>query len=286
MNKGEILENTYEIIEEIGAGGGGVVYRATHLRLNIDVVVKRIKDNIVNKVNAQTVLEETIAHGAAQDSVYMAQGEILYRKGQNDEAVTCFMQTLKSTEDAQMKRRAIFLCDDVYKNTGNDVIDEEIALLEKYSGLLEDLTLKERLADAYVRKAQSDNQCETEYYGKALEQFQKIYDSGYVTYQIQVNIALVYEYMDAFDNAEKLLLEIAKSYPEQYETYKRLAYLEADLQQGKENADRDYQKMREYYEQAVLLYDKGAVQDMEMDMLEQMMDELETGGWLMKGRIE
>lgn len=51
MEKGMVLANTYEILEEIGSGGGGVVYRARHTRLNTDVVVKKIKDEIVNRVN-------------------------------------------------------------------------------------------------------------------------------------------------------------------------------------------------------------------------------------------
>ena len=50
---GTVLENTYEIVEEIGAGGGGVVFRAKHLRLQTDVVVKKIKDEVRGKINAR-----------------------------------------------------------------------------------------------------------------------------------------------------------------------------------------------------------------------------------------
>ena len=51
LTKGTILENTYEIIEEIGSGGGGIVFKARHLRLQTDVVVKKIKDEVRGKVN-------------------------------------------------------------------------------------------------------------------------------------------------------------------------------------------------------------------------------------------
>ncbi len=51
--KGTILENTYEIIEEIGSGGGGVVYKARHLRLQTDVVVKKMKDEVRGKLKSR-----------------------------------------------------------------------------------------------------------------------------------------------------------------------------------------------------------------------------------------
>lgn len=51
ITRGTVLVNTYEIIDVIGSGGGGVTYKARHLRLNTDVVVKKIKEDIVDKVN-------------------------------------------------------------------------------------------------------------------------------------------------------------------------------------------------------------------------------------------
>jgi tetratricopeptide (TPR) repeat protein len=92
-------------------------------------------------------------------------------------------------------------------------------------------------------------------------------------------MAILYEDMGEFESAQALLLEMADSYPKRYEVYKRLAFLEADWQQTKDNADRDYTQMQTYYEEAVSRYDSDE-QDLEMDMLEQMMQELRDGGWL------
>lgn len=50
ITEGTILNDTYKIIEEIGSGGGGVVYKAQHLRLDTEVVVKRIRDEAVGKI--------------------------------------------------------------------------------------------------------------------------------------------------------------------------------------------------------------------------------------------
>ena len=40
------LNDTYTIVDEIGSGGGGVVYKAYHERLKTYVVVKQIKENV------------------------------------------------------------------------------------------------------------------------------------------------------------------------------------------------------------------------------------------------
>lgn len=46
-----IIDNTYKIIGEIGSGGGGVVYKAYHLRLEKYVVIKKIKDSVKGKID-------------------------------------------------------------------------------------------------------------------------------------------------------------------------------------------------------------------------------------------
>ena len=42
----EIIASTYEIIGELGSGGGGTVYLANHMRLDKRVVLKADKRNI------------------------------------------------------------------------------------------------------------------------------------------------------------------------------------------------------------------------------------------------
>ena len=45
----QIIASTYEIIEKLGAGGGGNVYLANHLRLGKKVVLKADKRKITTK---------------------------------------------------------------------------------------------------------------------------------------------------------------------------------------------------------------------------------------------
>ncbi|MCM1468146.1 MAG: protein kinase [Alistipes sp.] len=46
MNYPEELEATYEILEQIGEGGGGIIYKAVHKRLQKTVVLKKIRSKI------------------------------------------------------------------------------------------------------------------------------------------------------------------------------------------------------------------------------------------------
>ncbi len=231
---------------------------------------------------AEKQLNVGIELGMAQDSIYMAQGEIACVKGQYEEALEYLGQAITGTSDMQMKKKAVLLCVDVYKTIGNEAVDQEIELLEQYRGQFEGngyLVMTEYLAEAYTRKAQTDEAKASECYQTALGLFQTICDSGYVTFQLQQNMAILYENLDQFEEAEVLLQQMAEAYPERYEVYKRLAYLEADKQQMKDNIDRNYKQMLVFYEKAKGKYPEEE-QDMEMDMLDNMMQELKDGGWL------
>ena len=53
IQQGSVINDTYRIDEKIGAGGGGTVYKAYHLRLQKYVVVKRINDAWVGVMDSR-----------------------------------------------------------------------------------------------------------------------------------------------------------------------------------------------------------------------------------------
>lgn len=57
LQNGQILDNQYHIVKEIGAGGVGVIYLAYHIRLQKYVVLKKMKSNFVGVVNARSEVD-------------------------------------------------------------------------------------------------------------------------------------------------------------------------------------------------------------------------------------
>ena len=53
IQRGDIINGTYRIEDIIGAGGGGTVFKAYHLRLEKYVVVKRINDPWVDIMDSR-----------------------------------------------------------------------------------------------------------------------------------------------------------------------------------------------------------------------------------------
>lgn len=53
LQNGDIIGGMYQVVREIGKGGTGVIYLGYHLRLQKQVVIKRIKDNFTGRVNVR-----------------------------------------------------------------------------------------------------------------------------------------------------------------------------------------------------------------------------------------
>ena len=113
-----------------------------------------------------------------------------------------------------------------------------------------------------------------------MSRFLKLQDQGYVTYQMMSNTAVLYQQMGQLEQAREQLLAMEERYPNRYETYRQLAFLEADIQQRRGNSQRNYRKMKEYYDKAMELYQPLGITDSRMQMLETLVKDAKAGGWL------
>ena len=250
-----------------------------------DYAISQAKEGNIKK--AEAYLEEAVKLGLGEDSIYMVQGEISFAQNRYDEAMEFLDKAIRTNTDEDMRKRAVLLYDEIYRELGDTYLNEEISFLEQEEnravGSASGMNLTERLADAYVRKAEADEEHRQDYYQKALEKFLILYENGYSTRQMMENIAIIYQELGEYEQAEKMLFSMAEQYPDSYISYKRLAYLEAEKQQVKENRERDYSRMKEYYDRAKELYgDQSA--DQEMQMLDNLIQDLIDGNWLQEDK--
>lgn len=231
-----------------------------------------------NTEAAVKALQKAVLLGLGEDSVDLVLGSIAYVNDSCEEAVNILQQAIEGAETVSVRRRAVLLCDKAYQELGEEWLDDEIVLLEQELAHYQDpasaADIIGRLADACVRKAESILETgvagasfsAAAYYRIALDELVSLYESGYVTSTLLENIAILYGNLGETDEARSILSAMTVLYPGSYVPYKRFAYLELQLQEEKETAERDYTAMCSYYEQALALYDEEEA-DPEMEEL-------------------
>lgn len=234
-----------------------------------------------NLYQAEEALEEAIELGLEDDSIHYAEGELCVARKQIEEAIEHFKTTIDITDDAILEKRAVLLCATALRD--NNRLDEEVELLETARNQIDTqakMVITEYLADAYMRQGDTHPDQLVSYNQKALSLFQELMQNGYVTYQLQENMAILYEENQDFEASKSVLMKLAADYPDNYRVYKRLAFLEADRQQYLNNSQRDYSTVKVYYDKCKELYEQQNVEDPEILMLDSMIRDLQSGGWL------
>ena len=257
-------------------------YLSTDAEVYRDAALIRVKNG--DAEGAQEFLDSARRLGLDEASIHYTAAEIAVYKEDYDTASSLLRKVLAMDANEEIRRRAILLSSRIYQITKDykaeiDLLSGEIESADYQQKLL----YKEYLAGAYAAYAENDEAERQDCLQKALTLFEEIRESGYVTYQINENIVVLLEETDHFEEAKKELMSMQEEYPDDYRVYKRLAILEADMQQQMENGERDYHDMKDYYDQAVTLYEQsGAAEDVEMQMLKARMQDVMDGGWLLE----
>jgi serine/threonine-protein kinase len=238
-------------------------------------------------VKAGEILEEAFALGLTEDNIYLVKGEIDLSNGSYLSSVDNFLSCIKVTESDYSKNRAYVMCSKTFEEAGEIIEASKLKNIELLEEAIIDLPLdmtmivNARLAEAYVEYGtlMQDNA----YYQKAINVFNAAVNMGWDNYNTHNNLSLLYRQLNNYEKAYQELELMLKEYGENYNTYKRLAYLEADVQGAKINENREYAKFKAYYDQAMLLYEdekKNNKNDTEMEFLESMYQDLVEGKWL------
>ena len=108
-------------------------------------------------------------------------------------------------------------------------------------------------------------------------------DAGGASEQTLFNLVTAYQYVDDNQNAQAILNELVKDYPNDPDVYARLAILEADKQAKLSQTLRNYDNFKKYYEKAEKLDQHNRVSGTSstyIKTMEQLMERLKKNNWI------
>lgn len=247
---------------------------------------------IGDTIKASEILGEAIELGIASDSVYLIKGEIDLSDGAYPSGEENYLKCIHITENDYTKMRAYIMCGKLYDSViafsqnvseNGDVLIKKSNLLSEAKNVLPiELTLgiQESLIQSYIDCGTYLN--DNHYYGLAIEISENMVSMNWDTYDTHNNMVILKQKMGDLDSAFEELDKMLVKYGEDYNIYKRLSFLELDLQSKKVNEDRDYNTFLGYYEKALELYKsqlKNNMTDVEMVRLDEMYAALVEGSW-------
>ncbi|MEE1086121.1 MAG: protein kinase [Schaedlerella sp.] len=231
---------------------------------------------------AEAVLEDAIDYGLEEDSIYYAKAEIEKSMGRTDDALLHFEESIERTDNDELKARAYVLCSKIYEERNSRENEREILLeAEREVPVEYQMLILERLIQADIDIAESRGN--DRYREEAIEKLHKVIEQGWDTYETYDNLVILNEKLGNIYEAEEIVWEMAELFGEDYNIYKRLAFLEINRQELLENRDRDYSVFSDYYNRASELYYEqlnNSSNDLEMELLDNVYNQVIAGGWL------
>ena len=235
-----------------------------------------------NPKEAEKVLDEAVELGLKDDSVYYARGEIEKTLGHYGEAIQDFDQCIQCTDDVQLKERSYILVSDIYQEQGMEEKQRDALLTAKAELPVENqMILLERLIQADINLAEKSG--DSTYRQEAITVLKQVISQGWDSYDTYNNLVILNEKEKNLSEAEECLSLMMEKFGEDYNIYKRYAFLELDKQELKSNKERNYQTFSQYYRSAVNLYYDQLTDnntDAEMQLLENLYQQVVAGGWL------
>lgn len=238
----------------------------------------------VGKINeAEKTLNEGIEKGLEDDDLYLVNAEIESAKGQYDNAIADFANAIDITGNEETLGRAYLLSAKAYRTQGDlkDARDMLERALPKVNDVWRRRIIREEgsLCLEYIES----NGMDSTWLKKAEDCYSSLINLPTGTLNDWLNYALILQMKGELYKAEGVLNQIKSKYPDEYKIPLRQAFFEIEIQSGKEENSRDYDKTEQYYIEAKRIYEKykdNGETDDEMEYLEELMRDIYDKGWL------
>lgn len=234
---------------------------------------------------AKKTLDRAVAAGLLNDQVALVKGEIEIASGEIEAGIEDLSYCIANTDNPYAKMRAYIFSARAYDRTDatrenmirkGEILEQAVVDLptEQQPLVLEDL------AKTYIRLQDlTDNADYTREAIRVLERVEQNRWDNVITYN---NLVVLYQRLDDLSKAQAYAVKMQSLYPERYETYKRLAFLDIAIQESKTNEKRDYSDFSDHYLKAKDFAEKqlNVSIDIEMDILKDAYKQMEQEGWL------
>ncbi len=233
---------------------------------------------------AKEALNKAEENGADKSFIYLAKGEIEYSEGLYQDCINSMQECINISTDDYRKMCAY--------STRNKAITKDLSVENiEYANSLLDQGINELGIEyrGYLVSLKADN-CvsaysltnDDEYAMQAISQLDDLISSGWANIGTYNNIIILCSKIGDIDRAQIYMEKMVSLYSGNYNTTKRLAFLELEIQDKKSENNRNYEKFCEYYERVKEEYDEQAKgkSDPEMQLLDQNYQMLIDGKWI------
>lgn len=273
------LQDYDKAVQELRAaarqqGTGTDTYRSLAIALANNGEIQQAQDTL-------DILRES---GASSGDCNLVAAEIKCLQKQYKQALVLYEEVLGEVTDAQLlshaylsaAHAALNMADTAY---AEDILERGCQVLPEGQAVLQ----KEMLVDIQLKQAVSDKENAEQNYQKAEQLLRELVDNGYGTISTKLNLATVLQALNQYEEAEKVLTELAEQHPLDYRFDMQRAYLLIDWQGERPAEERNYQQARHCYDAAVQKYRQAqanGVEDAQMTVLKSLIEQLYTSGWL------
>ena len=234
---------------------------------------------------AREVLRDGVEQGLSDDFVYYVQGEIAKMLSIPSDALEYFKKSIEASDDAHLMARAYVMISRLYELKDERGYARE-ALLEGLNVLPTEhqlLVLEEliQVNIALARDCEQDD-ADSPYLTEAVQLMMRKIDLGWGTYDTFNNLVVINKQQGQLYEARINLNAMYHRFGEDYNIFKRFAFLELAEQELLDNDERDYEQFAEYFYLARQLYAEqsaGNISDPEMQLLEDLYIDIVDGGW-------
>lgn len=218
---------------------------------------------------AEKILAAAIKMGLSDSDILFVKSEIEFAQKNYAECIQNIKGCIAMLPDKEYIYRAYMLGANAYVSAYAENSETGAERIEFLNTAINNLPVEktvpfyEMLAQAYIDEAgTSQNDL---YFAEALKIYEKMNSQGWETLSADKIMIKLYRKAGNYEYAKEFAGNLLELNGDDYELYKLLAFIESDLQNRKENSDRDYTDFCSYYEKAAALCTND--EDTEMQIL-------------------